>query len=542
MLYHWEQTTPDKIFMLQPFEGEWKKFTWKEAGLEIRKLAAVLQSYNFPPKSRIGLVSKNCAHWMMADLAIMMAGYESIPVYPNVNAETLNYVLTHSDTKLLLVGKLDDWNFMKAGVPDGVGCISFPWYGPKQNGFQYWEELVKDKNPLQGFPKNNLDDVMTIIYTSGTTGKPKGVVHTFRNFAWATTMGKTFVELKDGEERLFSYLPLSHIAERMLIEMAGVYTNSEIWFAESLDLFAKNLAEAQPTIFLGVPRIWTKFQMGVLAKLPQSKLNILLAIPFVKNIIRNKIKTGLGLSKCRHAITGSAPISASLIDWWAKLGVEIEEVYSQTENCAISHFNRKPDFKLGTVGKPMPGVEMKFSESAEILIRVPCNMQGYYREPEMTAAALKDGWLHTGDKGALDAEGFLKITGRVKEIFKTDKGKYISPAPIEMKILKNQLVEQICVVGASLPQPIGLIVLSLDGKTKDKNYLQQSLSETLLEINQELEKHERIQKLVVMKEEWSIENGLLTPTMKIKRNPIEDKYQSGYEGWYKQTDPIVFES
>lgn len=542
MLYHWEQTTPDKTFMLQPFEGEWKKFTWKEAALEIRKLAAVLQSYHLPAKSRIGLVSKNCAHWMMADLAIMLAGYESIPVYPNVNAETLNYVLQHSDAKLLLVGKLDDWNFMKDGVPAGVQCISFPWYGAKQNDFHYWEELVKAVQPLKGFPNSNLDDVMTIIYTSGTTGKPKGVVHTFRNFAWATTMGKAFVQLKDGEERLFSYLPLSHIAERMLIEMAGVYTNSEIWFAESLDLFAKNLAEAQPTIFLGVPRIWTKFQMGILGKLSQNKLNVLLSIPIVKGIIRNKIKTGLGLSKCRHTITGSAPISTSLINWWAKLGVEIEEVYSMTENCAVSHFNRKPDFKLGTVGKPMPGVEMKFSESAEILIRVPCNMQGYYREPEMTAAALKDGWLHTGDRGVLDADGFLRITGRVKEIFKTDKGKYVSPAPIEMKILKNQLVEQICVVGSSLPQPIGLIVLSLEAKTKDKNFLHESLSGTLSEVNQELEKHERIQKLIVMKEEWTIENGLLTPTMKIKRNPIEDKYQLLFEGWYNQNEEIIFES
>lgn len=542
MLYHWEQTTPGKLFMLQPVDGTWRKFTWKQAADEVRKLAAVLQSYNLPAKSRIGLVSKNCAHWMISDLAIMMAGFESIPIYPNVNAETLNYVLKHSEAKILLVGKLDDWNFMKAGVPDGVQCISFPWYGPKQSGFQYWEEKVKEVKPIAGFPKNNLDDVMTIIYTSGTTGKPKGVVQTFRSFAWATNTGKDLVGLKDGEERLFSYLPLSHIAERMLIEMVGIYTNSEIWFAESLDLFVKNLAEAQPTIFLGVPRIWTKFQMGVLAKLPQKKLDLLLSIPIVKNLIASKIKKGLGLNKCRLALTGSAPIAASLVTWWAKLGIDIAEVYSMTENCAISHINRKPDFKLGTVGKRMPGVEFKFSESNEILIKVPSNMQGYYREPELTAAALQDGWLHTGDRGVLDADGFLKITGRVKEIFKTDKGKYVSPAPIEMKVLKNQWVEQICVVGSSLPQPIGLLVLSIDGKTKDRSLLQQSLSETMQEINNELEKHERLQKLIVMKEEWTIENGLLTPTMKIKRNPIEDKYQPHYEVWYNQADAVVFEN
>lgn len=542
MLYHWEQTTPDKLFMRQPVDGTWHTFTWKQAAGEVRKLAAVLQSYNLPPQSRIALVSKNCAHWMIADLAIMMAGFQSIPVYPNVNAETLNYVLQHSEAKILLVGKLDDWNFMKAGVPDGVQCISFPWYGPKQNGFAYWEELVKEIKPIEGYPKNNPDDVMTIIYTSGTTGKPKGVVHTFRNFAWATTTGKDLVGLKDGEERLFSYLPLSHIAERMLIEMVGIYTNSEIWFAETLDLFVKNLAEAQPTIFLGVPRIWTKFQMGILTKLPQKKLDLLLSIPIVKNIIAAKIKKGLGLNKCRLALTGSAPIATSLVSWWAKLGIDIAEVYSMTENCAISHFNHKPDFKAGTVGKPMPGVEFKFSESNEILVKVPCNMKGYYREPEMTAAALQNGWLYTGDRGVVDADGFLKITGRVKEIFKTDKGKYVSPSPIEMKVLKNQLVEQICVVGSSLPQPIGLLVLSVDGKTKDRNMLQQSLVETLQQVNRELEKHERLQKMIVMKEEWTIENGLLTPTMKIKRSPIEDKYQPHYEVWYNQTDTVIFEN
>jgi long-chain acyl-CoA synthetase len=541
MLYHWEAATPNKLFMCQPFNGQWHEFTWQQAATEIRKLAKALQSYNLPPKSKVALVSKNCAHWIMADLAIMMAGYESVPIYPNVGEETLSYVLQHSEAKILLVGKLDDWSFMKAGVPNGVQCISFPWYGPKQEGFHYWEDLVKHHAPLEGNPNPHLDDIMSIIYTSGTTGNPKGVVHTYRSFSWAVTMGKDFVGFEDGKERLFSYLPLSHIAERMLIEMVGVYTNSEIWFAESLDLFVKNLAEAQPTVFLAVPRIWTKFQMGILSKLPQNKLNILLSIPVVNGIIKKKILTGLGLQRCKHYITGAAPISPSLVNWWAKLGVDLEEVYAMTENCAISHANRKPHFKIGTQGKPMPGVEMKLSEAGEILVKVPCNMQGYYKEPEMTANTLKDGWLHTGDRGVVDADGFLKITGRVKEIFKTDKGKYIAPAPIEMKLAKNHFVEQICVVGSSLPQPIGLVVLSIDGRAKDKDYIKQSLAKTLEIVNPELEKHERIQKLVVLQEEWTIENGLLTPTMKIKRNPIEDKYQTKYDIWYQHTETVVFE-
>ncbi|MDB5283371.1 MAG: AMP-dependent synthetase [Bacteroidota bacterium] len=541
-LYLWEQSTPNKLFMRQPVNGQWRDFTWKDTAEEVRKLAAVLQSYGFPPKSRVALVSKNCAHWLIADLAIMMAGYESIPIYPNSGADTLNYVIKHSDSKILLVGKLDDWSFMKDGVPEGVQCISFPWYGPKQEGFHYWEDLVKKFEPLQGTPDRNLEDVMTIIYTSGTTGTPKGVIHTYYNCAWAVTTGISFFNLKAGEVKLFSYLPLSHIAERMLVEIAGVYINAEIWFAESLDLFVKNLAEAKPTLFFAVPRIWTKFQMGILAKLSQSKLNILLAIPFVKTIIANKIKEGLGLNNCIHYMSGAAPISPSLISWWTKLGTQIEEVYGMTENCAISHINKISDFKAGTQGKPLPGVEVKLSDAGEILMKVPCNMKGYYREPEMTATALQDGWLHTGDRAIIDSDGFLKITGRVKELFKTDKGKYVSPAPIEMKISKNQLVEQVCVVGSNLPQPIGLVVLSDEGRTKDREYLKHSLAKTLELINPELEKHERVHRLVILKDEWTIENGLLTPTLKIKRNPIEDKYHGFYNSWYANPDSVVFEN
>lgn len=541
MLYHWEQTTPDKIFMRQPFQGKWNDFTWKQAGEEIRRLAAALQSYNLPPKSKVGLVSKNCAHWIMADLAIMMAGYESVPIYPNVGADTLNYVLEHSEAKILLVGKLDDWNFMKAGVPDGVQCISFPWYGPKQDDFHYWEDLTKKHAPLSGTPDRDLQDVMTIIYTSGTTGNPKGVVHTYHNFAYAVKVGKDYFGLKDGEDRLFSYLPLSHIAERMLIEMAGLYVNAEIWFAESLDLFVQNLAEAQPTIFLAVPRIWTKFQMGILAKLPQNKLNILLSIPVVSSLIKNKVKKGLGLANCKHYITGAAPIPATLVNWWAKLGVTIEEVYGMTENCAISHCNKPPQYKVGTQGKPFPGTDVRFSEVGEILVKVPCNMVGYYKEPELTAEALKDGWLHTGDKGVVDADGFLNITGRVKEIFKTDKGKYVAPAPIEMKLSRNQYIEQIIVVGAFMPQPMALVVLSADAKTKDASEINGSLSETLTIVNEKLEKHERLKKIVVVKEDWTVENGLLTPSLKIKRGPIENKYQPSYESWYAYSTEVVVE-
>lgn len=541
MFYQWENQTPDKLFLRQPFEGRGHDFTWKEAGEEIRKLAKVIQQQNLPQKSNISLVSKNCAYWIIADLAIMMAGHQSVPIYPNVKADTLRFILEHSASEILLVGKLDDWSSMKAGVPKGVTCISFPMFGPQQDDFLYWEKLVNKNNLIEHNPDRDLNEIMSIIYTSGTTGNPKGVVHTFKSFAWAAQMGKSHINFDIGKERLFSYLPLSHIAERMLVESIGIYTNGEIWFAESIDLFLKNLAEAQPTIFLAVPRIWTKFQMGILSKMSQNRMNLLLRLPIVNQIVKQKIKKSLGLQRCKHFVTGAAPIAPSLVAWWSKLDVELEEVYGMTENCAISHANRHPDFKLGTQGKPMPGVEMKLSDSGEILIKVPCMMQGYYKDEELTAQTLKDGWLHTGDKGELDEQGFLKITGRVKEIFKTDKGKYVAPAPIEMSIMKNYYVEQVCLVGMSLPQPIALIVLSQEAKNKNKSYIRKSLEKTLSLVNPNLEKHEKVEKIIVLQEDWTIENDMLTPTMKIKRARIENKFQNRYDFWFSQKESIYFE-
>lgn len=540
-LYQWERTIPHVSYLRQPVDGKWHIYSWQQVADEVRRMAAAIRAMGIPPGSKIALVSKNCAHWIMADLAIMMAGGVSVPIYPNVGAETLRYILHHSEAKILFVGKLDDWSFMKAGVPAHVQCISFPFYTIRQHGFLYWDDLVKSHEPIQENFVPDLNNLMSIIYTSGTTGNPKGVMHSFRTFAWAINTGLQFAELRERQERFFSYLPLSHIAERMLIEMGSIYTGGEVWFAESLDLFLKNLSEAQPTIFLAVPRIWTKFQMGILQKLPQSRLNILLTIPFINRFIQHKIKKGLGLHKVRHYLTGAAPISPSLVQWWERLGVHLEEVYAMTENCAISHANKKPHFKLGTQGKPLPGVEMSLSEEGEILIKVPCNMLGYYKEPELTAATMKDGWLHTGDKGTIDEDGFLKITGRVKEIFKTDKGKYIAPAPIEMRIAKNFYIEQVCVVGSSLPQPIGLVVLSPDGKAKDRDYIRQSLSKTLNIINPHLETHERLHKIVVVSDEWTVENNLLTPTLKIRRNLIEEKYAPHYHKWYAHQETIVFE-
>jgi len=231
------------------------------------------------------------------------------------------------------------------------------------------------------------------------------------------------------------------------------------------------------------------------------------------------------------------------MNWFEKIDFVICEAYAMTENCAYSHLTRKENRKPGSVGTPMPNCEVRLSEEGEIQVKSDCTMLEYYKETEKTKEAItEDGFLCTGDQGEIDSKGFLKITGRIKDIFKTDKGKYVAPAPIELELSKNTFIEQVCVVGANLPQTMALVVLSEDGKKEDKEALCESLTQTMNEINQQLDKHEKMKKIVVMKEEWTIDNNLLTPTMKVKRNILEKGKTPHYEKWYADKDTVVWES
>ena len=534
MLYKWEREKENEIYLSQPINGVWHNWTWREVGLEVRKMAAYLQSLNLPKQSKIGVLSKNCAHWIMSDLAIMMSGHTSVPLYPNLSSDTLNKILIHSETKVLFVGKLDNFEAMQPGIPADMPCITYPFYS---EDYPKWDDLTQDISPLTDNVIREEMELATIIYTSGTTGDPKGVMHKFYNFSFATVNAVKALPLK--EESFFSYLPLCHIAERLLVMMGSLYTGGKVSFAESLDTFAANLSEASPSVFLGVPRIWTKFQQGILGKLPQKKLNVLLSIPIISTLIKKKIQKGLGLSKARNIYTGAAPTPASTIKWFEKLGIKIQEAYAMTENTCYSHVSFKSKIKIGSVGQALPLCDVKLSDQKEILIKHDALMDGYYKDEEETNKTIIDGWLHTGDEGEIDENGFLTITGRVKDIFKTSKGKYVAPSPIEMKLSANKNLEQICVVGDSIPQPIVLVVLSERGKRKNKKDLIASLTKTMQVINPKLDKHEKLHNIVVIAEDWTIENKLLTPTMKIKRNAIEKIYKSNYTSWY-EGERVIF--
>jgi long-chain acyl-CoA synthetase len=514
-----------------------------------RRMAAHLQRQGWAPGSRVAILSKNCAWWLMSDLAIWMAGHVSVPLYPTLAPETIRQILEHSEAKALFVGKLDGWDSMKAGVPAGLPCISYALSpDDAKQRYEGWDAICAREAPLAGAPVRAADELCSLIYTSGTTGLPKGVMHSFGAFGWAITTGVERFGLTHAD-RMLSYLPLAHVVERMLVEHGWLRTGMHVFFAESLDTFAADLQRARPTVFFSVPRLWVKFQQGILHKMPQKKLDRLLKLPLIGGLVRLKIRKALGLDQCRIAAGGAAPMPLALLEWYAGLGLPINEGYGMTENLAISHITLPGQNQRGTVGTPYDGVQARIDPgSGELEMRSPAVMMGYYKEPEQTRAAFTaDGWLRTGDKGRLDeTNGCLRITGRVKDLFKTSKGKYVAPAPIEDRLGMHPAVEACVVTGANLGQPLGVVMLSPDaversaGSESQRAELATQLSAHLDDINARLDPHEQMECLVVIRTPWTIDNGFITPTFKVKRNRVEEVYGPRYEDWVAGHKKIVW--
>jgi long-chain acyl-CoA synthetase len=545
-LFHWERNAPDKVVLTQPTGGgALREFTWRQTLDQTRRMAAHLKSQGIAPGDRVAILSKNTAWWLMADWAVWMAGGVSVPLYPTLAADTIRQILMHSESKLLFVGKLDGWDGMKPGVPAALPCIGMPL--APANSYPQWDDIVARTAPLAGEPVRDGDELSTIMYTSGTTGAPKGVMHSFATFAWSVSTGLKRVPAINANARMLSYLPLSHVAERTLVEHGILATGMHVFFAESLDTFTADLQRARPTAFFSVPRLWVKFQQGVHAKMPPAKLQRLLSIPILGGIVRKKVLSAIGLQACEFAAGGAAPMPPELLRWYNRLGLDLVEVYGMTENCGVSHATLPGKSRPGTVGLPYEGVQSRLDPaSGEIQVKSPGLMLGYYKEPELTRDAFTaDGWLHTGDKGTLDAEGNLRITGRVKDLFKTSKGKYVAPAPIEDRLVMHDAIEACCVTGANLGQPLGVVMLNPQaaaraGDNGARGALEQSLSLHLTQVNAALDPHEQLDCLVVVTEPWTVDNGFITPTFKVKRNRIEEMYAPSYETWIGARKPVVW--
>ena len=547
--YKWERETPDNIWMRQPHAGNWAEFTFSQSGQIIRKIAAALIDLKLPRQSNIGIISENCVHNEFADLAIQMAGHVPAPFYHSMSLHELDGTIKKCDLRVLFVGKITNWNKQKSAIPEEVIIITYPQYENRSeiaNADYKWDDIIRATSPYMENPIPDLDDLWTIIFTSGTTNLPKGVMHTQYNAAAYMQMEMQhntygFAELDNAH--LFSFLPFNHVADRIYGELMSLALGCKLSFAESLETFAHNIAEVQPDWFGAVPRIWMKFYLGITAQIPAEKLNQMLDDPEGGPTLAHNLKTKLGLSKIKYALTGAALNPVNLKEWYKKLGIQLREMYGMTETMGGITASPIIGEEQGTVGKAIPGAEVRIDpNSGEVIMKALWMMKGYYNEADKTAEILKDGWLYSGDKGELTPAGHLKIIGRVKDAFKTAKGKYVVPTIIEEKFSQHPYIEQICVTGLGQPQPIALINLSERGKNTHTDIVKDQLIKDMTEINSTLANYEKLVKIIVTKDEWTADNQLLTSTLKIKRIKINEYYDSKMHGWYESKFAVIWEA
>ncbi len=546
-IYDHERAHPDTVYLTQPIGGgQVVDYTWAQTLDQARRMAAHLQSRGMEPGARIAILSKNSAHFIITELAIWIAGGTTVAIFPTETADTIRYVLEHSGASLLFVGKLDTWQQQTPGIPAGLPCIALPLSPPTT--FETWDAIIARTPPVTGRPARTATDLAMLIYTSGSTGQPKGVMHSFERITAASLGIVNEIKSRVGAERhnrVLSYLPLAHVFERAWVECGSLVDgNTHLYFAESLDTFLQDLNRARPTTFISVPRLWLKFQQGVFSKMPPKKLDRLLSIPFLGRMVGRKVLKGLGLDQALLAGSGSAPIPAELISWYRRLGLNLSEGYAMTEDFAYSHNSTDAINAPGYVGVPMPGVLVRLSAEGEVLIKSPGQMVGYYKRPDLDAECFTtDGFFHTGDRGEIRADGLLKLTGRVKELFKTSKGKYVAPAPIENRLNAHPLVEQALVSGVGQSAAYALVVLAEDlrpklGDAAERAKVQQELGDLLRDVNQAVADYEQLRMIVVAPQAWTIENGMLTPTMKIRRSRIEAEFEAQLAHWYTSQGPV----
>lgn len=549
MLYHWEQQSPEAIYLRQPVEGKWREYSWAETSDHVRRLANALQALGLERGDKVAILSKNCAEWMIADLALQFSGLVSVPLYVDQTAESLNYVLQHSEAKAIFIGKLDAqaWQRLKPSIPQTVLKIGFSFHGADCDFQRRGEvdhllpELLVNHAPLQGRPVPHDEDIWTLIYTSGTTGHPKGVVHCYRAPRHVGHHALAVFDIS-ARDRALSFLPLAHVAERLLVANNSLYAGMQINFTQSLKTFQSDLCSVRPTIFFSVPRLWKKFQDNILERMPQSRLDKVLAVPLLGRLAARTVRKALGLDRARIIVSGAAALSPALQEWYGRIGLQIAEGYGMTENFAYGFIGRPGEHRPGTVGRAMPENGAKLSEDGEILFKCPTLMQCYYKEAEKTREVLDDeGYYRSGDLGQLDADGYLRITGRIKELFKTEKGEYVAPAPIEAKLASFKGFEQICLVGSGLSQPVAIVTLSESLQNAKRCEVGNAISTVVEQVNQQLLNHEKLSGIVVSTRDWSPDSGLVTPTLKIKRNLIETQYKELAQRLSASPERVIWE-
>jgi long-chain acyl-CoA synthetase len=565
-------------------ESGWEATSWADYTAEIRRAARALIALGFAPGQTVSILGFNRPEWAIIDFACMAAGGAPAGIYTTCSPSEVAYIVGHAESPVVLVENREQWEKVKAkraelpklrhvvtmrGAPKIDDPMVLSWEEFLAKGAESFDaELEKRIDALE--PKG----LATLIYTSGTTGPPKGVMLSHENLAWTAGVAR---ELASGtpDDVTLSYLPLSHIAEQMFTLHAPATAGYSVYYAESVDKLADNLKEVQPTIFFGVPRVWEKFHAGVSAKLAQAKGFKKALVGFTRSttsrtaelanrgespgfllslkqsiankLVLSKLKPALGLSRARMCVTGAAPISKEVLDFFASLGITIYEVYGQSEGTGPTSFNRPGQNRPGTVGPAIPGVEVRIASDGEILLFGPNVFLGYYKDPEATAETLTpDGGLRSGDLGEFDADGFLRITGRKKEIIITAGGKNITPKNIESAIKDHPLVSEAVVIGDRRKFLSAILTLDdeaaarfasergISGPVHESAELLREIQSAIDRVNEELARVETIKKFTILPKPFSIDGGELTPTMKVKRKVVAEKYAREIDAMYAE--------
>ena len=506
-LEQWASEAPDAIWLRDRQDDDVTAWSWARARAEIDALAAWLEE-RFGTGVKMAILSRNRAHWFLADFAIIASGNVAVPIFTTIPASAARYVLEFSGAKVLFLGEAQNGDAVRGVLPAGTEIVCLPGAEIDAPHLR-WDELLAEAAGSRPRHRCAADEVLSLVFTSGTTGVPKGVMQTHASMILPIDRFATAFAVRE-HPRFLSYLPLAHIGERQLVEGYSLLTRGTVTFNESLATLLRDLPDVRPNFIFGPPRIWEQLQQAVLAKLgPQPA--------------PDRVDALLGLGDADYCLTAAAPTPPALIEWFRRVGVQLLEGYGQTEAMGLVACTRT-DFRIGSIGKPLAGVECKLSSEDELLIRADGLSPGYYEMPDKTAELYRDGWLHTGDKARVDEDGFLYLTGRVKDYFKTIQGKFVAPVPIESDFADNPHTAQVCLLGRGYSKTVMVCVLNESGQRGDRADVERTLRAKAQAINASVERHARLGALILCSEAWTIENEVLTPTLKIRRERIEARF------------------
>lgn len=598
------RTHPEKVALRYKEDGSWRDITWRDYGDSVRKVGKGLHALGFKPGDKMSLLSGNRPEWHIADIGCLSFGGATAPVYATNSPEQVAYIVGHSDSKVACVEnteQLEKILKMRSELPNLTKVVVFEGYDGSADKelVLSWDDflaLAKDvDDKIYDDTTANIkpEDLATFVYTSGTTGPPKAVMLSHANIWWTATHSEQHIPIGDADGgRALSYLPLSHIAERMISHLLQIYYGTQTWFGGGVPTLIEDLLECKPTYFFAVPRVWEKFYAGVTSKMaaadPDDRkvkiakkaiaagrkvteleqeavkrggkmadakvpLGLKLQHSVLDKLALSKVRAAFGLEECSLALSAAAPLAAELIWFFHSVGIKVCEGYGQSEDNGPTTWNPPDAILIGSVGSPLPGLEVKIAEDGEVLARGGNVMQGYYKNEKATTETVdSDGWLHSGDVGEFNEHGYLKITDRKKDLIITAGGKNIAPQEIENRLKFHGLISQVVVIGDRRPFLSALVTLdeekapefakehSIEGDMAAIAAHERTLKEiqgAVDELNAGLSKVEGVKKFRVLERDFLQEENEITPTLKVKRRTIGDLYAEVIEEMYAKDSP-----